>query len=77
MLPKVYSKKVQHAIENGELDQPTMRLAFIREIVTHFEGRLPDPTSEEYTAIAQKICNKYPCLKDAKSSRYWVSKLCH
>ena len=75
VLPTIYSKKVQHAIENDELNQPPLRLAFVREIVSHFECRLPEPTSDEYTAIAKRLCDKHPNLKDPKKSRYWVNEV--
>ena len=44
ILPSVYSKKVQDAIENGKLGAPENRLLLIRESVAYFESRLPRPT---------------------------------
>ena len=73
ILPTIYSKKVQDAIEKDELGNPANRLAFIRESVAYFETRLPWPTSDEYSAISKKFCDHYPVFKNAHHTKYWVS----
>ena len=48
------------------------RFFLLREAVTFYEGICPNPTSEEYTAMAKTFCHEYPELKD-KGEKYWVS----
>ena len=71
-LPTHFSRKVQRAIDNGTLGEPDNRTAFVRETVAFFEGILPAPTTSQYEAISRKIVEKYPQLKDTRSSKYWV-----
>ena len=74
-LPTHFSRRVQNAIDNGTLADPEdkNRSAFVREVVSFYEPILPTPTPTQYEVIPRKIVEKYPCLKDAKTSKYWVS----
>ena len=72
VLPSVYSKRVQDAIDNGMLGDKDFRLAFIRESVSYFESRLPNPTPQEYAAISKKFCDKYTILRSSQRTKYWV-----
>ena len=74
-LPSHFSRRVQNAIENGTLADPedSNRAAFVRETVSFYEPILPTPTPAQYEAISRRIVDKYPCLKDARTSKYWVS----
>lgn len=72
ILPSVFSKRIQDAIEGGELGKPENRLAFIREAVAYFESQLPCPTAEQYAAISKKFCIKYPALRNAHHTNFWV-----
>ena len=40
------------------------RFFLLREAVTFYKGICPNPTSEEYTAMAKTLCHEYPELKD-------------
>lgn len=71
-LPSKFSLKVQNAIERGELGDSTIRQVFVRECVAYFESRLPHPTADEYSNISRTICDTFPCLKDKRTSKYWV-----
>lgn len=71
-LPRVFSRKLQSAIERGELATPEYRVLFIREAVSYFEARLQRPTSEQYIAISRKFCDEYPALKNSHHTNYWV-----
>ena len=59
-------------IADGTLGTADNRSAFVREVVSFYEGILPKPTTSEYEAISRKIVEKYPCLQDSKCSKYWV-----
>lgn len=72
VLPAVYSKRVQDAIENGTLGIHENRLLFVRESVDYFEIRLPRPTFEQYAAISRKFCDTYPVLRSPHHTNYWV-----
>ena len=65
-----FQAEVENAIDKNELDTPENRQAFVRECVAYFEGILPRPSTVEYSAISRKICDKYPCLKDRRASKY-------
>ncbi len=73
ILPSLFSKKVQDAIDNGKLGVPESRLLFVRESVAYFESRLPRPTAQEYATISKKFCDKYPALRNSQHTNYWVS----
>lgn len=60
------------AIEEGKLGEHLNRAAFIRESVAYFEAHLPRPTTEEYSAISKAFCDKYPVLRTACQTKYWV-----
>lgn len=60
------------AIKNGNLRDADNRAAFVREVVAFYEGILPCPSTSEYEAISRQIVEKYPCLQDSRSSKYWV-----
>ena len=68
----MYSKKVQDALDKGEVATGDTRLAFIRESVAYFEARLPRPTPEEYAAISKKFCDEYPVFRNTRYTNYWV-----
>ena len=72
VLPTVFSKRVQDAIDKDLLTKPENRLAFIRECVSFFESQLERPTVQEYTAISKKICDVYPAMKNMNHTKYWV-----
>lgn len=72
-LPTHFSRKVTAAIADNTLGEPDNRAAFVREVVAFYEGILPTPSLSEYEAISRKVVEKYPCLQDARSSKYWVS----
>ena len=72
-LPTHFSRRVQTAIDSNLLVEPDHQAAFIREIVLYFQAILPDPKPHEYEAISRKIVDRYPILRDAKKSKYWVS----
>ena len=74
-LPSHFSRKVTAAITDGKLGEPDNRAAFVREVVAFYEGILPNPSLSQYEAISRKIVEKYPCLQDTRSSKYWVSCL--
>ena len=73
-LPTHFSRRVQNAIDIGTLADPedSNRAAFVRETVAFYEPILPNPTPSQYEAISRRIVDKYSCLKDAKTSKYWV-----
>ena len=73
ILPTVFSKRIQDAIDNGTLGLSENRLGFVRECVAFFESILPRPTGEEYAAISRKFCSEYPSLQDKHHRNYWVS----
>ena len=70
-LPDKFSRRVSNAIDAGQLVTEN-RAAFVRECVAFYEGFLPHPTEQQYSAICQKICDQYPSLKDKKTTVYWV-----
>ena len=74
-LPSHFSRRVQSAIDNGTLvdSEGSNRAAFVRETVSFYEPILPTTTQTQYEAISRKIVDKYPCLKDAWTTKYWVS----
>lgn len=37
------------------------------------EPILPTPSKEQFSEISQRLCDKYPSLRDAKKTIYWVS----
>ena len=74
-LPTYFSRRVQTAIDSNLLVEPEHQAAFIREVVLYFQAILPDPKPHEYEAISRKIVDKYPILRDAKKSKYWVIML--
>ena len=71
-LPTRFSFRVQKAIEKGELAEKEIRLAFVQDCVDYFQPLLPSPGREGYSEIAKKLCDTYPCLKDRRTSNYWV-----
>ena len=60
------------AIETGQLAGDD-RSAFVRECVDFLEPTLPKPSKEQFNDISRRLCDKYPSLKDAKKTVYWVS----
>ena len=71
-LPSHFSRTVQSAIDNNTLNHQTSKCAFVRECVLFYEGICQFPTEKEYSAISKAVVDKYPCLKDIRSSEYWV-----
>ena len=71
-LPSHFSKRVQDSIDSGTLAAESNRCAFVRECVSYYEAILPYPNEDQYNAICKKIVDNYPCLKDSKTTRYWV-----
>ena len=69
---KAMVRTVQSAIDNNTLNHQTNRCAFVRECVLFYEGICQFPTEKEYSAISKAVVDKYPCLKDIRSSEYWV-----
>lgn len=49
------------------------RSAFVREVVEYYEPIIPEPSKEQFNEIGRRLCDKYPSLKDAKQTFYWVS----
>ena len=76
-LPSQFSTRVQKAIDNGTLADPenSHRAAFVRETVSFYEAILPTPTTVQYEAISRRMVDEYPCPKDARTSKYWVSSV--
>ena len=72
-LPTHFSRRVQECIDSGTLAAETNRCAFIRECVSYYEAILPYPDDDQYNAICKTIVDNYPCFKDSKTERYWVS----
>ena len=66
----IISERTKNIIANGI--QGSKRFFLLREAVTFYEGICPNPTSDEYTAMAKTLCHGYPELKD-KGNKYWVS----
>ena len=67
----IISERTKNIIANGI--QGNKRFFLLREAVMFYEGICPNPTSEEYMAMANKtLCHEYPELKD-KGNKYWVS----
>ena len=60
------------AIETDQLISDNRR-AFVRECVDFFEPILPNPSKEQFKEISKRLCDKFPALKDAKKTVYWVS----
>ena len=58
------------AIEKNQLIGLS-RFRFLRVAAEFYFGICPKPTSNEYTRMAQALCDKYPQLKD-KQEEYWV-----
>ena len=72
-LPDKFSRRVTSAIESGRMFGDD-RSAFVRECVDFFEPILPQPSKDQFSDISRKLCDKYPSLKDAKQTVYWVRK---
>ena len=77
ILPAVYSKRVQDAINDGKIGKPENRLLFIRESVAYFESSLDRPTAQEYAAISKQFCDHYPVLRNSQHTDYWVKCVIH
>lgn len=72
ILPEKFSRRVSAAIAAGQLVAED-RSAFVRECVDFLEPILPTPSKEQFNEISRRLCDKYPSLKDAKKTVYWVS----
>ena len=69
--PEKFSRRVSTAIETGQLVAEN-RSAFVRECVDFYEPIFPKPTREQFNEISRGLCDRYPMLKDAKKTVYWV-----
>lgn len=74
LLPEKLSRRVSEAIAENRLILED-RSAFVRECVDFFEPIVPTPSKEQFNDISRRLCDKYPSLKDAKKTVYWVSAL--
>ena len=72
-IPEKFSRRVSTAIETGQLFGEN-RSAFVRECVDYFEPVTPTPSKEQFNEFSRKLCDRYPSLKDARKTAYWVSK---
>ena len=70
-LPTHFTQATSTAIEKNQLIGLS-RFRFLREAAEFYFGICPKPTSNEYTRMAQALCDKYPQLKD-KQEEYWVN----
>ena len=71
-LPEKFSRRVLIAIDNDQLVAENWS-AFVRECVDFFEPVLPNPSKKQFDEICSRLCDKYPSLKDAKKTVYWMS----
>lgn len=71
-LPTHFTQATSTAIEKNQLIGLS-RFRFLREAAEFYYGICPKPTLNEYTRMAQTLCDKYPQLKDKDCEDYWVN----
>ena len=62
--PKCFSASVMESSQKKNM-QPTVRSAFVRELIVHMTSYGVHPSKNFCSAVARKIILKYPFLRDA------------
>ena len=58
-----FGRRVQDAIDAGNLNFPKERAAFVRECIMFYEPILSQPTEEQYRAITEALPGQVPLFE--------------